>query len=383
MVVSCDSSTKQRLGCLANPFVLSAINALWKAISSICGSLVFFSPWASQASELHERRNVVVALECSTFSTLMDAAAFEKLGQTDWHQQSAGVLSICILVVAWWWGNFLGRLLPGLRLFYDRRSEICIVLQGLQQKILSLLCDLKLKKHPLFWGSCHNLTNLSLYTPAVWDSANLQKCPMPEFLVLALCITVRADRQTLKHIPWDATEAMLMRNLEGKSCLGWETETSWGEIQVRLGPMLWWLLVGTLHLIRKRFWDSPWMHHVWWNTCTNYFYDLLCIWSIHHVSKVIRILLHIFSKCRNSQFDFCGGTTFFVGKSLKNWDSRKQNSQLYHYGLPWSPLTVQQSDSATANSTDSCQNGWLEFDCLTIVSFWDFFLFFRGVLCFG
>eukprot|EP00434_Breviolum_minutum_P036960 symbB.v1.2.032758.t2/scaffold3973.1/size47119/1 len=74
-------------------------------------------------------RNVVVALECSTFSTLMDAAAFEKLGQTDWHQQSAGVLSICILV----------------------------------------------------------------------------------FLVLALCITVRADRQTLKHIPWDATEAMLMR----------------------------------------------------------------------------------------------------------------------------------------------------------------------------
>ncbi len=44
---------------------------------------------------------MVVALECSTLSTLMDAAAFEKLGQTDWHQQSAGVLSICILVVAW------------------------------------------------------------------------------------------------------------------------------------------------------------------------------------------------------------------------------------------------------------------------------------------
>jgi len=43
-------------------------------------------------------KNVVVALECSTFSTLMDAAAFEKLGQPDWLQQPPGVVSICILV---------------------------------------------------------------------------------------------------------------------------------------------------------------------------------------------------------------------------------------------------------------------------------------------
>jgi len=44
---------------------------------------------------------VVVALECSTFSTLMDAAAFEKLGQPDWLQQPPGVVSICILVASW------------------------------------------------------------------------------------------------------------------------------------------------------------------------------------------------------------------------------------------------------------------------------------------
>eukprot|EP00434_Breviolum_minutum_P033670 symbB.v1.2.029794.t1/scaffold3289.1/size59672/3 len=43
-------------------------------------------------------KNVVVALECSTFSTLMDAAAFEKLGQPDWLQQPPGAVSICILV---------------------------------------------------------------------------------------------------------------------------------------------------------------------------------------------------------------------------------------------------------------------------------------------
>lgn len=44
---------------------------------------------------------MVVALECSTFSTLMDAAAFEKLGQPDWLQQPPGVVSICILVASW------------------------------------------------------------------------------------------------------------------------------------------------------------------------------------------------------------------------------------------------------------------------------------------
>jgi len=43
-------------------------------------------------------KNVVVALECSTFSTLMDAAAFKKLGQPDWLARPPGVVSICIVV---------------------------------------------------------------------------------------------------------------------------------------------------------------------------------------------------------------------------------------------------------------------------------------------
>ena len=47
------------------------------------------------------RKNVVVALECSTFSTLMDAAAFEKLGQPDWLVRAPAIVSICILVAAW------------------------------------------------------------------------------------------------------------------------------------------------------------------------------------------------------------------------------------------------------------------------------------------
>ena len=45
--------------------------------------------------------------------------------------------------------------------------------------------------------------------------------------------------------------------------------------------------------------------------------------------------------------------------------------------LPFGPPC---SDSATANSTDSSQNGWLEYDCLTIVSFWDF-SYFSGAFC--
>ena len=46
------------------------------------------------------RKNVVLALECSTFSTLMDAKAFKMLGQPDWFGRSSGVLNICIIAVA-------------------------------------------------------------------------------------------------------------------------------------------------------------------------------------------------------------------------------------------------------------------------------------------
>ena len=31
----------------------------------------------------------------------MDAAAFKKLGQPDWLEQTAAVVSICILLAAW------------------------------------------------------------------------------------------------------------------------------------------------------------------------------------------------------------------------------------------------------------------------------------------
>ena len=159
----------------------------------------------------------------------------------------------------------------------------------------------------------------------MWDSANLQKCPTPEFLILALCITVRADRQTLKHIPWDATEAMLMRNLEGKSCLGWESETCWGEIQVRLGPMLWWvgwdLTFNSQEILRFAM-DA----HVWWNT---YVYGVFI-----RLAGYTNPTPH-FCEMHSSQFDFCGGTKFLVGES--------QETELAAFytimDLPWSPIT--------------------------------------------
>jgi len=54
-------------------------------------------------------KNVVVALECSTFSTLMDAKAFKMLGRPDWLGRSSGVLNICIIAV-----SALGLCLSGL-----------------------------------------------------------------------------------------------------------------------------------------------------------------------------------------------------------------------------------------------------------------------------
>ena len=46
------------------------------------------------------RRNVVVALRCSTFSSLMDAAAFKKLMKPEWLQQPATIVTLLFLMVA-------------------------------------------------------------------------------------------------------------------------------------------------------------------------------------------------------------------------------------------------------------------------------------------
>ena len=46
------------------------------------------------------RKNVVVALKCSTFSSLMDEAAFKKLKPGEWLNQPPSVVSISVFVVA-------------------------------------------------------------------------------------------------------------------------------------------------------------------------------------------------------------------------------------------------------------------------------------------
>ena len=38
---------------------------------------------------------------------------------------------------------------------------------------------------------------------------------MTEFSTLGVCLGGRADKQTLRQIPWAATESMLMRNSDG------------------------------------------------------------------------------------------------------------------------------------------------------------------------
>ncbi len=85
-------------------------------IATVCRVQTLRSGWHDSP-----RKNVLVALECSTLSTLMDAAAFKKLGQPDWLEQAAAVASICILVAAW---NAFVNCVSGY--FKDLLKHVCV-----------------------------------------------------------------------------------------------------------------------------------------------------------------------------------------------------------------------------------------------------------------
>lgn len=103
-------------------------------------NLTYFSiPWVSAVCSLpflasntnnlslwvlvwRPRKNVVIALECTTVSSLMNADSFQKLWQPDWLRQASAVVSICIVAAAW---NVDNNVIMAMDVFVNSVSGIC------------------------------------------------------------------------------------------------------------------------------------------------------------------------------------------------------------------------------------------------------------------
>lgn len=98
---SCRGNCQSLKGRVAVYFVLRRFVLKRDAFCSSNVSFFSGSVVGSTDGDLQPRKNVLIALECSTFSTLMDAAAFEMLGRLDWLAKAPGVVSVCLVVAAW------------------------------------------------------------------------------------------------------------------------------------------------------------------------------------------------------------------------------------------------------------------------------------------
>ena len=149
--------------------------------------------------------------KCSTFSTLMDAAAFRKLSDPKWLTGLPGVVSNAILfcsLVSGPWVQHRWRHCPGQIFSHLQILELCILMSALLKK---------LSNQWYFWGNqtFHDIFSVSSHYTLRRPWSQFHSSPK-----VAIWVASRWDLQSEEDITQEHRETLLFRHLADHDVTG-------------------------------------------------------------------------------------------------------------------------------------------------------------------